>query len=71
MDFDRYLATLLRFVESDHEKHERLKVPRIALVPAMPAEVLAMYAGSNSKSNTKGGSPEEKTGSAIASGGRG
>jgi hypothetical protein len=24
MDFDRYPATLLRFVDSDHEKHERL-----------------------------------------------
>ena len=24
MDFDRYPATLLRFVDSDHEKHESL-----------------------------------------------
>ena len=26
MDFDRYPATLLRFVDSDHGKHERLGV---------------------------------------------
>ena len=25
MDFDRYPATLLRFVESGHKKHERLR----------------------------------------------